>query len=45
MAEDERAMTLGMMGIAPKLLLKINGNLDFDLDEEDLRVLLESPMA
>lgn len=45
MADDERAMTLGMMGIAPKLLLKINGNLDIDLDEEDLKVLLESPMA
>lgn len=45
MQEDERAMTLGMMGLTPKLLFKINGNLNLELDEEDLKVLLDTPMA
>lgn len=43
--EDDRVLTLGLMGVAPKLLFKINGNLDIELEEEDLKALLETPMA
>lgn len=43
--EDDRVMTYGMLGLTPKLLFKINGNLDLELDEDDLKTLLETPMA
>jgi len=44
-AQDDRVMTYGMMGLTPKLLFKINGSLDLELDEEDIKTLLDTPMA
>lgn len=43
--EDDRVMTYGMMGTVPKILFKVKGTLDIELEEEDLSALLETPIA